>query len=599
MSSLRTLSDLVFHLRDTAAGRPVLVSIDRDGRREELSTADFISGIHALALQLENQGVARGTRVALLSENRPDWHIVDFACHLLGAVPVPIYPTSNADQIGYILRNSGSEWVFASGRELRDKVRGLLRSLPREPKLVVFDDDAVGPEIPRLVELQAQGAREITSRPLERMRGRVEPKDLASLIYTSGTTGEPKGVMLTHGNVVSNVLACSPCFDLGPTDQALSFLPLTHVFERTVDYLFFYRGVSIHYSPVVERVPQLLPLVRPTVLTSVPRVYERYYLKASAAIEKENPRRRRLSRWALRVGARRARRAGAVGPLLALQHAVAERLVLHKLRAFFGGRLLFAITGGAPLTEQVEDFFAAAGFSLYQGYGLTETSPVIAVCHARATRRRSVGRTVAGVELRIAQDGESLVRGPGVMEGYWQNPQATAEVFTADHFLRTGDIGHLDREGYLFITDRKKDLLITSGGKNVAPSPIEQLLCAQPEIAQAVVVGDNYPYLTALLVPRYEELPEPLCGLPREQVAHHPELNLLLRHAVDRVNSRLAEHERVRRFSVLERELTVDAGEITPTLKVRRRIVMRRFAERIDAMYLKTQKSQAPATGAL
>ncbi|MEM1244755.1 MAG: long-chain fatty acid--CoA ligase [Acidobacteriota bacterium] len=587
---MKTLSDLVFHVLDHSAGRPDLLATKRKRRIEVMSTSDFLGNIHALAIALESQGVQPGQRVALFSENRPEWHVVDFACHLLGAVPVPIYPTVRPQEVAYILRNSGADWIFFSSKQKGQVLEEIVPTLTRQVTCVSLDDDA-GFGQP-LVQLLSEGAEERSQKPLERFRDRVKPEDLASIIYTSGTTGDPKGVMLTHANFVSNVLACGKLFPITETDVALSFLPLSHVFERTVDYLFFRQGVHIHYAPSIERVPPLLTEVRPTVLTSVPRLYERAYLRVTSNVLKEKPGKQRIFSWAMRVGEKHANatQSSFVGPILGAQRAAADRLVYRKIKERFGGRLRFAISGGAPLSPDVAQFFDAVGVRLFQGYGLTETAPVLAVNSPKASRLGSVGPAVEGIELQLADDGEILAKTPGLMKGYWENPTATAEVIDEDGWFHTGDIGKIDEEGFLFITDRKKDLLITSGGKNVAPQPIEQLLVSHWAIAQAVVVGDRYPYITALIVPRFEELPPGLQRLSQKEVIEHSSLQKIIKSAVDEVNERLSEHERIRKFELLDHELSLEDGEITPTLKVRRNVVMENYSEAIASMYLKTQK---------
>ncbi|HVS15253.1 MAG TPA: long-chain fatty acid--CoA ligase [Thermoanaerobaculia bacterium] len=596
---METLADLLLHVRDHSAGRAALLAIKRGKRVEQLSTAEFVSAVHALALALERRGVEKGQRIAVFAENRPEWHVVDFACHLLGVVTVPLYPTLTAAQVGYILRNSGSRWVFFSDAEKGAVVAAQRASLGQPIETVALDEEARGDGL-SLVRLQAEGAPDLATRPLESLCCRVDAEDLASLIYTSGTTGEPKGVMLTHRNFVSNVLSCADLYAIDASDIALSFLPLSHVFERTVDYLFFLRGVAIHYAPSIERVPPLLLEVRPTVMTSVPRVYERAYLRVLGTVERESATKRRVFRWALGVGRRAAaaRRRGFVGPWLALRRRIAHRLVFRTIHQRFGGRLRFAISGGAALSREVAAFFEAIGLQLYQGYGLTETAPVLAAERPGAVRLGSVGRTVPGVELRIAEDGEILARSPGLMRGYWENPTATAEVIDPEGWFYTGDVGHLDDDGFLFITDRKKDLLVTSGGKNVAPQPIEQLLVSQRFIAQAIVVGDGYPYVTALLVPRLEELPAELEPRDVEEAVADERVRALVEEAVAAVNRSLADHERIRNWRLLARELTIEEGEITPTLKVRRRVVLERHGELISSMYLKTQKLGGGTRGA-
>lgn len=589
---MKTLSDLIFRVLEVSGGRPDLLSTRKNRRIQPISTSEFLGQIHSLALALDHRGVPKGTRIAILSENRPEWHVVDFACHLLGAVVVPIYPTLADEQIAYILRNSGAEWVFYSNRKKGQQIANVRDSLSRKVEVVAMDDDAVLESGTSLVLLQAEGASKRSAEPLERFRDRVEPSDLASIIYTSGTTGDPKGVMLEHRAFVDNVVACSGLFELGPRDQALSFLPLSHVFERTVDYLFFSLGVAIHYAPSIERVPPLLLEVKPTVLSSVPRLYERAYLRVTANLAREAPRKQKIFRWAIRVGKRYAIASldRFIGPWLALQRRIADRLVYSKVTERFGGRLRFAIAGGAPLGDEVAEFFEAVGIKLYQGYGLTETGPVLAVNRDGAARRGSVGPAIPGVELRIADDGEILAKTPSLMRGYWENPEASAEVIDNDGWFHTGDIGEIDADGYLFITDRKKDLLITSGGKNVPPQPIEQHLTSQPAISQAIVFGDRYPYLTALIVPQLEDLDADIASLPPEELVEHPELNERISAAVKRVNGRLAPHEQIRKFKLLPRELTIEAQEITPTLKVRRKIVSEKYGDLVSSMYLKTQQ---------
>ncbi len=590
-TSLDTLSDLLLLVAERYGHREGLLSIRRHRRMESLSAADFTDSVRRTALALESRGVAKGDRVALFATNRPEWHVVDFACHLLGAVPVPIYPTLTAAQVAYILLDSGAEWVFYDDRAKRDLLAGLAPDGRGEGgaerqglRLVAMDADAAAEGGTTLDALIADPALSADT-DLEAFRGRVERSDTASIIYTSGTTGDPKGVVLSHWNFVSNLLACEKLFELGEEDQALSFLPLSHVFERTVDYLFFYLGVSIHYSPAIERVAGLMPVIRPTVLCSVPRLYESAYVRIQGTFASQPRLRRRLIDWALGVGRRRAERGGA-----RLRGLVADRLVFSKIKERFGGRLRFAISGGAAIADEVAAFFDAIGIRLYQGYGLTETAPVLAVEYPGATRRGSVGKAAPGIELRIDDDGEILARTEGLMQGYWKKPDATAQAVDTDGWFHTGDIGRLDDDGYLYITDRKKDLLVTSGGKNVAPQPIEQMLITHPAVAQVVVVGDGYPYLNALVVPNYAEPPAPFSGMDPAELREDPRLQEIVQGLLDRANALLPAHERVRRFRLLERELTIEEGEITPTLKVRRKIVSERYRDVIASMYLKSQR---------
>ena len=589
----RTLAELVFHVRDAFPPRPDLLAIKRRGALDLWSRDRFLDTVHAAARALEARGLRRGDRLAIYAENCPEWHALDFACQLLGVVSVPLYPTLPAAQVSGILRDAQASAVVWSDAEKRAVLAAALAGL-RPPLLVSLAEDA--PPGEGWSELLREGTALAAGRALDELRGRVAAEDLASLIYTSGTGGDPKGVELTHRALCANLLAAAAVFPVGPRDLALSFLPLSHVFERTADHLFFYRGVPIHYVPTVERVPPALLEVRPTVLPSVPRLYERAYLKIQSQLAKERPFKRRLFGWALDVGKRALARHEAgrrTGPLLAAQRALASRLVFRKVRERFGGRLRFAISGGAPLPREVGEFFSAMGVTIYQGYGLTETAPVLSANHPRAHRLGSVGRALPGVELRIAPDGEILAKTPALMRGYWRKPEATAEVVDAEGWFHTGDIGHLDAQGFLFITDRKKDLLVTSGGKNVAPQPIEEALVSTGAVAQAVAVGDRYPYVTALLVPNFELLAHDLGTTDTAAIAADPRTAARLQSAVDRVNERLAEHERIRRFRILPRDLTVASGELTPTLKLRRRSIAERYGETIASMYLKTQRLDA------
>ncbi len=588
---METLSDLLFRVAERYGEREDLLSIRRHRRTERLSAARFVDEVRRTATALESHGVVKGDRIALFSTNRPEWHVVDFACHLLGAVPVPIYPTLTAAQVAYILLDSGAGWIFYDNAAKRDLLTGLVTPQDADEdarqqglRLVALEVNATadgGTNLEALID----GATPSADDGLERFRGRVRRDDTASIIYTSGTTGDPKGVVLSHWNFVSNILACQKLYPLGEEDRALSFLPLSHVFERTVDYLFFHRGVSIHYSPAIERVAGLMPKVRPTVLCSVPRLYESAYMRIQANFATQPRTRRRLIDWALKVGRRRAERGGA-----ALRGQIADRLVFRKIKERFGGCLRFTISGGAPIADEVGAFFDAIGIRLYQGYGLTETAPVLAVEYPGAARRGSVGTAAPGVELRIDDDGEILARTEGLMQGYWNQPEATAEAIDPDGWFHTGDIGRIDDDGYLYITDRKKDLLVTSGGKNVAPQPIEQMMVTHPAVAQVVVVGDGYPYLNALVVPNYAAPPPPFAGLAADELRRDPRLQDTIQRLLDKVNERLPAHERVRRFRLLERELTIQDGEITPTLKVRRKIVNERYRDVIASMYLKSQR---------
>ncbi|HVR28282.1 MAG TPA: long-chain fatty acid--CoA ligase [Thermoanaerobaculia bacterium] len=586
-----TLADLAFHVAAAGHGRPRLVAGKRDGDWRWWSAEEWLEGIHHLAGALEQRGVAKGDRIAILAANCPEWHLVDFACHLLGAIVVPIYITLPPDQIAFIVEDSGSRWIFYRGEEQAEALRRTRPLLTGAIDGVAITGERAAEKDVAFEALLSEGARAAGERPLDGFRGRVDLEDLASLIYTSGTTGPPKGVMLTHRNLVSNFLACADAFPIGSDDVTLSFLPLSHVFQRLADYLFLYKGVSIQYLTSIEQAPRALTEVRPTILASVPRLYERAYLRVIENVRKEPARLQKVFRWAADVGERCTEGGELRVPArLTLQYTVASRLVFKKIRDRFGGRLRFAIAGGAALPEKIGRFFAAVGIGIYEGYGLTETSPVLCLNRPGKSHFGAVGTPIPGVELRIADDGEILARSPGLMRGYWNQPEATAEAIDPDGWFHTGDVGHLDREGFLHITDRKKDLIVTSGGKNIAPQPIEQLLTASGVLAQAIVIGDNYPYLTALLVPSSEDLPEEVHQLTPAERVSHPALLDRVEATVADVNRKLAEHDRIRRFRLMDHEFTLERGEMTPTLKLRRKLILERYADLVASMYLKSQR---------
>ncbi|MEM9557058.1 MAG: long-chain fatty acid--CoA ligase [Acidobacteriota bacterium] len=585
MADIETLSDLFFRIREVSAGHTDLLTLHRAESLETQSTTDFVRSVHSLALALDDAGVAAGDRIAIWSETRPEWHVVAFACHLLAAPTVPIHPGVTADELAWALRNSGARWIFVADGAKLDILATLASTLTAPPRVVTFDPvSAAEPSATTLTRLLGQGARRLGEVPIERYRGRAGAEDLASLLYTSGTSGEPKGVMLSHRNLVSNVLACDRVFPLQGDDVALAFLPLSHIFQRTVDHLCFYRGVRLVMVPDPDDVGAALERHRPTVMAAAPELYERAWRRLRRDEADAAPPRRALVRWALEIGARyaEATRGGFIGPLLSLQRALANRLVLRRVRERFGGRLRLAISGGAPLAPEIGELFEAAGLPLYEGYGLTETSPVLTTNHPDGQRRGSVGQALSDVELRIAEDGEILVRGPNVMQGYWQSPDATAASIDSSGWFRTGDIGRLDQSGYLFVTDRKRDLLVLSNGHNVAPRPIEALLRADELIEQAVVVGDGRPHAAALLLPDTGRL---TARLDTDSWRDDPRTTEAIQAVVDRVNERLAKPNRLRSWGILARALSREDDELTPTLKIRRKAVHRHFADQIEALY--------------
>ena len=579
--------------RDVAVEKDRYCALYRPGEARWLSTCEMLEHTAALAQGLARLGVARGDRVMLMSENSPEWHMVDLAVLDLGAVDVPVYTTLTAAQIAFQVRDSGSRVAVADTPEHAAMLMGVRRDCPGLEHVVQIEGTAAAGVL-SFEEVVASGASaDAVSRFWERAKG-IAPDDLATVIYTSGTTGEPKGVMLTHRNFIENSAAVSARTPVTGHELVLEFLPLCHVLERCAGYAYMRLSCPRAYC-AARHVAELLPVIRPMYFCSVPRVFEKVRDAVLTKVDAASPARRRLFHWALAVGARvaRARLAGQrPGVRTVLAHAVADRLVLSKVRAALGGRVAYALSGGAPLPVRVNEFFHALGIPLQEGYGLTETSPGIAVngCLPGENRLGSVGRPLDNVEVRIADDGEILVRGASVTRGYWHREDATRDAFEPDGFFHTGDIGRFDSDGFLYITDRKKDLIVTAGGKNVAPQPIEELLKRSRFVDAAVLIGDGRPFIVALLSPDFAALRGWAAGqgIAEEEpaaLAADDRVQALFREAVEAANAELARYEQIRRFRVLPVTLTIEGGQLTPTLKVRRRIVEREFAALVEEMY--------------
>ena len=572
--------------------------VKRDGRYQAISWAAFADEVQALGLALMELGIRPGDRVAILSENRPEWAVADLAILAVGAISVPIYTTLAAREIEQLLLDARAVAIIVSTEAHAATVEQIRDHVPTLQHIIQIEARPLG-LFPRGVqwygELVGLGRSNRAAAPT--FFGRVHavrPSDVASLVYTSGTTGLPKGVMLTHDNFLSNCRACAQVIPVTEFDRTLSFLPLSHVFERMAGYYFIlFVGGAIAYAESMDRVPANLAEVHPTVVCAVPRFYEKLYARVMEAVQAGSPLKRALVAWAVAVGRRVAQAHETrrpLGPGLRLQQALADRLVFHKLRARLGGRLRFFISGGAPLAKELAEFFYGAGLLILEGYGLTETSPVITCNTPTACRFGTVGRPIPGVEVRIAEDGEILTRGPHIMRGYFNNPTATREVLDPDGWFHTGDVGTLDAEGFLTITDRKKELIVTAGGKKVAPAAIEQLLKSDPAIADAVVLGDRRPYLTALVVPAPGALRRcaeslGLATLSTEALVRDPSIVAWYRERCDGLQHDLASFERIKRFTLLDHPFSQEAGELTPTLKVKRRVVAQRYAPLIEAMY--------------
>ena len=565
-----------------------------------LSNQQFFEQVRAFSLGLRAIGLEPGDRVALASESRPEWVIGDLGVMTAGGVTVPLYPTLSAPQMWFILNETAARVAIVSNAAQVAKIREVDERTHDLRTIIVIEGDTGGGGPFRVLamgDVIAIGERVLATDAgaADRYRADAEaiPRDaLATIVYTSGTTGDPKGVMLTHGNIVSTVVATQGWIGLDPTDRILSFLPLSHVFERVVLFRCLYDGVSIYFAETMTSVARDLQRVKPTVMTGVPRVWEKFYGAIQEGLGKLEGPRRTLADWALGVGYESARfvlNGGTPPAILKAKRAIADRLVFAKIRERLGGRLRFLVSGSAPLSPKVGEFFFALNVPILEAYGLTESSPGISANPPDAPRLGTVGTALPGVEIRIGPDGEILVRGPNIMQGYYRRPESTAETL-ADGWLHTGDIGELSVDGYLTITDRKKDLIVTSGGKKIAPQPLENLLKMDPLVSEAVLIGEQRKFPAALLVPDFARLEArfeamKLRAASREELVRHPEVLRLYQDVLDRLNGSLAQFERVKRFALLPTEFTMERGELTPTMKVRRQVVEQRWRPLIDTIY--------------
>jgi long-chain acyl-CoA synthetase len=561
----------------------------------DLSWRELSERVRALASALVDAGIAEGDRVAILAQNQPSWTIADLAILRVRGVSVPIHATSSEAQVGFILRDSGSRMVFAGSGETCAKVAAVLPVCPGVERVVVFGDEAL-PEDERFgrFEQMLQRGREANrnTEVAERL-ARATPDDLLTLLYTSGTTGEPKGVMLPHSaftvTCTYHDLRLPP---IGPDDVSLCFLPLSHIFERAWTFYILYRGAVTAYCEDPKAVAEVLPQVRPTLMCAVPRLYEKVYSKVQDTVARSSPVKRALFGWAVRTGhavSLKKRNGEAVPPLLALRHVLADRLVLSKIRTGFGGRARLFPCAGAPLSPTIEEFFHAVGIFICQGYGLTETTATV-TCHDPSRFHvGTVGSPLPGIEVRISEEGEVLVKGRTVMKGYWNRPGETAAVFR-DGWFRTGDAGEICDDGTLRLTDRIKDLIKTAGGKYVAPQLIETTIGADPLVEQVAVIGEGRSYVTALVVPAFEALESwaraaGVAFASREELVRDEKVLDRVRRTIEERTKDLAPWEKVRKFVLLATEFTVEGGSMTPTLKVRRRAAAELHRDEIEAMY--------------
>jgi len=588
-----TLVDLFFEAIEANRGRVAFQRMESERSLVDIGYDEVLVLVKQVVAALQARGIARGDRVAILAENRPEWAIVDYGCLCAGVLDVPVYTTLTAPQISYLFEDSGCRLVFASSAEQMEKVLEAATGGGLQIGVVVFDPPAVLPDgvitWEQFLESGRGGAEAWLDGEFREAASQAGPDDVATLIYTSGTTGDPKGVMLTHDNVASNVRAVSSVFDITQADNTVSFLPLSHVLQRMIDYLFFRVGCRIAYPRSIKTLVADLSVIRPTIVVSVPRIYEKIY---NGVVDARGLK-KALIDWAVRVADRAADvrlSGGRPSGLLALEYRIADRIVFSKVKKAVGGRLRFFVSGGGPLAPALCRFFYSIGLTVLEGYGLTETSPVTNVNTLEDFRIGTVGKPIPGTEVRIASDGEILVRGPQVMKGYYRKPEATAECLDSDGWLATGDVGELDGEGFLRITDRKKDIIVTAGGKNVAPQPIENRLKTHPLIEQAIMIGDRRRYCVMLIVPAFDPLEAWArdAGIQwqgRESLVADPRVVEHVQSEALGMLGDLASFETPKKFALLPEELTEENGFLTPSLKVKRRVVDERLAEIIDRLY--------------
>lgn len=600
------MTRLFFSALERYADHPAAFRYKAAGTWRSVTPREAEDRVRAISLGLRELGVTPGDRVSILSETRLEWALADYACLCARAADVPIYPTLPANQAAYILRDSGAVAVFCSTAAQVEKIRAVRGGLPALQHVIVFDGDEGSDGTITLGELEATGRNAVARYP--RLRDEalaVRPEALATLIYTSGTTGEPKGVMLTHRNIASNVESALTMLGVGETDSCLALLPLSHIFERMVDYALFSAGVTITYAESVDAIAQNLREVRPTVVVAVPRVFEKVYARVLEKALTGGAVKRRIFLWAKGVGEAWTthRLAGIpLPPALRLRHAIADRLVFAKLRAATGGRIRLFVSGSAPLSVEIARFFYGAGMPVIEGYGLTETSPVLTLNPLDRPKLGAVGKPIPGVQLRIASDGEILAKGSNIMEGYYNKPEATREAIDPEGWFHTGDIGELDAEGYLKITDRKKDLIKTAGGKYIAPQPIENSVRLNKFVANAVVLGDQRKFPIILVVPNFDAL-EPwakernLTAPSRTALLALADVNAKMEREVMGGLRELAKFEMPKKVVLLEHDFTIESGELTPTLKVKRRAVEKNYKTLIDRVYAAADPTAAAIEG--
>ena len=580
-----------------AIDRPAVFKYKRDGKWVDTTVPDFRDTVRYLATALRHLGIKPGDRVAILSENRPEWAMSDFAILANQAVTVPVYPTLLGWQIEFILNDAGAAAVVCSNAEQLQKLGEVRGHCPSVHSVIVCDAPGTLPQgtqtFAQAVDTGRRNDNDAERARFEELRHGAKPGDLATLVYTSGTTGNPKGAMLTHGNIASNVTSVLSVLPIGTGVTALSILPLSHILERTADYSLLVQGATIAYAEEITKVGENLQEIRPHVFAAVPRLFEKMRARILDNVATQSGGKQKIFKWALGIAEQRLpyRISGKpMPPGLAIKSAIADKLVFKKIKQRLGGRVEFVLSGGAPLSAELAAFFIGAGVEILEGYGLTETSPVITVNRPDKRRIGSVGPLIPGVEVRIAPDGEILSRGPHIMKGYWNNPEATSQAIDPDGWFHTGDIGELDADGFLKITDRKKDIIINAYGKNIAPQPLEALLKSSPYVGTPVLIGDRRKYLAALIVPNFEKLERDATSLgvkfgDRNELVANERVRQIFQDEIDRFNVNLDRQEKIRRFALLPRDFTIDADEITPSLKVKRKVIDKKYKDVIDELY--------------
>jgi long-chain acyl-CoA synthetase len=575
--------------------RPDTLNYKRDGHWVSISSDELLARAKRIAAGLHAIGVQHGDRVALLSESRVEWTLSDAGAIFAGAIDVPIYATLTPPQVRYILNDSGACVLFLPNREKFIELKDALGECPQIKHIIFFEADDVTDEGLTLAQLEEKG-RELEQRDgryIDRLVVETKPNDLATIIYTSGTTGEPKGVMLTHSNLVSNLIDSSGHHDFGKHDRALSVLPLSHVFERQAMYMYLHKGMAVYFAESLQTIGPNLREVSPTVLVGVPRIFEKIYQRIRETAAERGKVSVALLAWSISVARAYAKFVLDHKPVpatLKVKHSIASKLVFSKWRRAFGGKMRLLVSGGAALSEDLAYIYVGAGIPIVQGYGLTETSPVITTSSIDDIRPGTVGKAIPNVEIRIAEDGEIEVRGPNVMQGYYNKPEETRAVFTSDGWFKTGDVGALDKDGFLCITDRKKELFKTSGGKYIAPQPIEQAIKGSRFVNQVVLIGAERKFPAALIVPVWEQL-ESYCKLKgieaktRGELCRHPRIIDLIQRQIDALTPNLAKYERIKKIALLENEFTIEGGELTPTLKVKRRVIDEKYRDVIEGLY--------------